>query len=138
MKWWVLIFFGCLIHAGQAQQESEAISRIETKRYEAMTKADTVYLKFILSDDLVYTHSNGLVENKSEFIQSIISKKIVYKQIGVKEQKIKLYHKTAVITGVVKVSGSLNGKDFEIDLRYTNVYIKKDDWKLVVWQSLKI
>lgn len=138
MRWIVLILWGCFMGTGHAQQEAEAISRIESKRYEAMTKADTGYLRFILSDDLVYTHSNGLVETKTDFIQSISSKKIVYKQIGVREQKVKLHQKTAVVTGVLHVSGSLNGKDFDIDLRYTNVYIKEKEWRLLAWQSLKI
>lgn len=138
MRWIVLILLECCLGSVYAQQEAEAISRIESKRYEAMTKADTGYLRFILSDDLVYTHSNGLVETKTDFIQSISSKKIVYKQIGVREQKIKLHQKTAIVTGVLHVSGSLNGKDFDIDLRYTNVYIKEKEWKLLAWQSLKI
>ena len=122
----------------QSQNQKEAISRIETKRYEAMTTKDTNYLKFILADDLVYTHSNGLVESKSEFIQSIIDGKIVYGKIGIKEQKVRCYDRTAIINGVLHVEGSLNGKEFSIDLRYTNVYIKNTDWKLVTWQSLKI
>jgi hypothetical protein len=138
MRWIVLFLLECCMGSVYAQQEAEAISRIESKRYEAMTNADTGYLRFILSDDLVYTHSNGLVETKTDFIQSISSKKIVYKQIGVREQKIKLHQKTAVVTGVLHVAGSLNGKDFDIDLRYTNVYIKEKEWKLLAWQSLKI
>ena len=122
----------------KAQDQKEAISRIETKRYEAMTTKDTNYLKFILADDLVYTHSNGLVETKNEFIQSIISGKIVYGKIGIKEQRIRCYDRTAIIHGILHVEGSLNGKEFLIDLRYTNVYIKNTDWKLVAWQSLKM
>lgn len=121
-----------------AQDEAAAISRIESKRFEAMSKKDTNYLKFILSPDLVYTHSNGMVETKSDFIQSIATEKIIYQQIGVKEQKIRLYEMTAVVTGIIHVKGMLQQKEFEIDIRYTDVYIKTNDWKLVVWQSLKL
>jgi hypothetical protein len=138
MKFLTFLVLVLNIQIGFSQDEAAAISRIETKRFEAMSKKDTNYLKFILSPNLVYTHSNGLVESRNDFIHSIATEKIVYQQIGIKEQKIKLYHKTAVVTGVIHVKGLLKEKEFEIDIRYTDVYIKTDDWKLVVWQSLKL
>lgn len=138
MKYILFLILSVSSHATFAQDEAMAISRIEAKRFEAMTKRDTNYLKFILSPDLVYTHSNGMVETKNDFIHSITTEKIIYQQIGIKEQKIKLFDKTAVITGIVHVKGILQQKEFEIDIRYTDVYIKNQDWKLVVWQSLKL
>lgn len=138
MKYLLTLLIVFIASAGFTQDEIAVISRIEAKRFEAMTKQDTNYLKFILSPDLVYTHSNGLVETKSDFIQSMISGKIVYQQIGVKEQKVKLFNKTAVVTGIIHVKGLLQGKAFEIDLRFTDVYINTQDWKLVAWQSLKL
>lgn len=134
LVFFIFLFTGVSI----AQKDAEALSRIETKRYDAMSKLDTNYLKFILAEQLVYTHSNGMVETKREFINSIISGKIVYKTIGIKEQKINIIQKTALITGVLNVKGALNGKEFDLDLRYTVVYIKFEDWKLVAWQSLKL
>lgn len=116
-----------------------SISALEMKRFTAMTQKDTVFLKKILSDGLVYTHSNALVESKQSFLESIKTGKIIYKSMESEEMKVRILDKTAIINGVVKVSGSLNDKEFTIRLRYTDVYHKnKGGWQLENWQSLKL
>ena len=49
----------------------DPVLNAESARFEAMIRRDTVQLRQVLSDDLVYIHSNGLVETKMEHISSI-------------------------------------------------------------------
>jgi len=134
----IVLFSGTYIFAQSPVENS--ISDLEMKRFTAMTQKDTVFLKKVLSDGLVYTHSNGLVESKNDFLNSIKTGKIVYKSMESEEMKVRILDKTAIIiNGIVKVTGLLNEKEFTLRLRYTDVYHKnKKDWQLETWQSLKL
>jgi hypothetical protein len=132
-----IVFISQTLFAQTALQNT--ISALEMKRFTAMTQKDTVFLKKVLSDGLVYTHSNALVESKQSFLESIKTGKIVYKSMESEEMKVRILDKTAIINGIVKVSGSLNDKEFTLRLRYTDVYHKnKGGWQLEAWQSLKL
>lgn len=120
-------------------KKQRLLENIELRRFEAMTKKDIDFLQNVLSDDLTYTHSNGLFETKTDHLDNIRSGNLIYKTMQPESMKIQVYGKTAVITGFVNVTGLLKDKEFNLRLRYTDVYIrKKGKWKLVAWQSLKI
>jgi len=109
-------------------------------RFEAQIKQNTDALQSLLADDLIYIHSNALTETKSDFIASVQSGKIVYADMQAEPGSIiRQKGKTAIITGVVAVSGSYKSTAFAIRLRYTSVYRKKRGiWELTSWQSLKL
>lgn len=111
----------------------------ESKRFAAMTRADTATLKQLLADDLVYIHSNALIENKAEHLAAIASRKLVYEKMERTSATVRFYGKTALVNGTVKVHGILKGNTFELSLLYLAVYRKKRDaWLLVNWQSTRI
>lgn len=133
----LLIFFTFnLIAQNKVQRQLEAI---ENQRFEAMVKKDTAFLQTALADDLTYTHSNGFVENKAQHIENIKAGTIEYRSMQPESANIQVYKKTAVINGFVKVSGVYKDTEFNIRLRYMDVYIKKrGKWRLAAWQSVKV
>ncbi len=115
------------------------IEALEHQRFEAMTTKNISFLKTVLADDLSYTHSNGLIEDKTAHLENIENGRLQYRSIQSEEMKVRLRRHTAVGTGIVNVTGVLNEKEFDIRLRYTDVYVKeKGKWRLVAWQSLKL
>lgn len=118
--------------------KTTALITLQNERFAAMVKSDTNYLKSMVDDGLVYIHSNGLVQDKQAFISSITNRTIVYHAIEPVEQQVRVYEKSAVINGVVKVKGSINNKAFDISLRFTDVYRYQKKWIMVSWQSLKL
>ncbi len=94
----------------------------------------------MLDDSLIYTHSNGLTESKTQHLVSIGSGTIVYHSMRREPgAKVRHYGKTALVNGKVNVSGLLNGKDFKVLLQYSAVYRKKQhSWLLLNWQSTRI
>lgn len=136
------ILLSCLlicstVCAGIAQR---SIAESEDMRFKAQVSKDTLALEKLLGDDLVYTHSNALTESKSDFIKSVRTGHITYQAIqpgGVRS--IRQYGKTGISNGVVNVTGLIGGGQFQMQLRYTAVYVKqKGAWRLVSWQSTKI
>ena len=58
----------CWLTNAQAQMTLVAekeIRDLETERFHAMEKSDVVTLDRILSDDLIYTHANGLRQSET-------------------------------------------------------------------------
>lgn len=111
----------------------------EQRRFETMVRKDTAALRDLLSDDLVYIHSNTMTESKSAHLTSIGSGKIVYEKMTREQAKVRRYGKTALSNGVVQVKVSLDGKPVELRLMYTATYLKKRGaWRLVNWQSTRI
>ena len=104
-----------------------------------MTKKDTVALKRLLSDDLIYLHSNSLQESKRAHISSIATGAIVYQKMTREKVQVRRYGKIAVTNGAVQVEGRLKSTQLDLHLAYTAVYKKKKKtWQLVNWQSTRI
>lgn len=110
----------------------------EARRFAAMTQADVAALAPMLSEDLVYVHSNAMKENKQEHLKAISTKKLIYQKMTREAAQVRFYGKTALVNGKVNVQGLLIDKAFDIQLLYLAAYRKKKGaWQLVHWQSTK-
>ena len=133
-EFFFLVVFMVAIHGLPAQEA--AVFAAETARFQAQTKRDAAALDALLHEELYYLHSNGLIESKKDFINSVRGGKIVYASMEATDRRLRVYGKTAVLTGLVTVSGQYQGKEFELGLYYTSVYRKRRGrWQLVNWQS---
>ena len=88
-------------------------------------------LEKTLDDRVQYIHSNGWIQNKREIIDDAKSGKLVYQKVLIKEASVRVYGKSAVVTGLGTFEGINTGNPFSIELRYTEVYVKTGSrWKL--------
>ena len=116
-----------------------AVVNIEKERFAALVSKDYAYLDKVLADDLYYCHSNGHIGTKSSFVQSIKDGKLTYQEMVPEELKVRIYGKTAVITGQCAAKVLSNGQQLNTRFRFTDVYVKnKAGWQMVSWQSLRI
>jgi ketosteroid isomerase-like protein len=134
------LLLSVMVYASFAQTAAEqAVMAAEKQRFEAQVKKDYAVLENVLADDLIYFHSNGNTDSKASYIQSIKDGKSKYDAINAEEMKVRVYGKTAVITGVCAVKAENNGQTINTRLRYTDVYVKKGkQWQMVSWQSLRL
>ncbi len=132
----LLLFAICSLNAQSKKAQQVLLN--ETRRFEAMMRADTAALKPMLAQELVYVHSNALKENKLEHLAAIATRKLVYQKMDREVANVRFYGKTALVDGVVKVQGILNGNAFEVRLLYIAAYRKKQGiWQIVHWQSTR-
>lgn len=124
--------------AGPSPAE-RTVLETEARRFEFMTKSDTIALAPMLADDLVYMHSNGLTESKIQHLNAISTGRLHYNTMHREEAHVRLYGKIAITNGLLHAMGVLNGNPFDLHLRYTAVYQKqKHGWRLLNWQSTRI
>ena len=115
------------------------LAQLERQRFEAMTEKNVEFLDGVLADELTYGHSNGLIESREDHLRNITSGDITYLEMEPLEMDVRSFRRSAVITGLLRVKGLYRGKEFDIRLRYTDVYQKqKGRWRLVAWQSVKV
>ena len=137
---WIVFLTSFATQAIAQADPAPLMLRAEQSRFGAMTTADTAALRGMLHPDLLYIHSNGLEESAEDLVSSVAARDIIYQSFEPQQApRVQTFGKTALVDGLVRVSGRYRGDAFAVDLRYTSVYRKVDGrWLLIRWQSTKV
>lgn len=131
MRLLVIFTFVSSSSFAQSANEKEVLS-ISARKFVWMQNKQLDSLEAILDDRLMYIHSNGWVETKSEVIDDLKNGKLTYKQVKVIESNVRLWDDTAIVTGKGIFNVVLDGKPLEFNLGFSEVYILQyGKWKLV-------
>ena len=123
----------------QAQSAEEQVRQAERARFAAMVKADTAALDKLLAPELVYTHGDARRIDKAAFISDFKTGAFKYVTIDPKEINVKVYGDVAVVAGAAAMQIVNNGAPASIQIRYTNVHVKRNGaWQMVAWQATRI
>ncbi len=105
----------------------------------ALLGKDSVALSRLLSDDVTYGHTNGLIQTKQQLIHDVMTGVQDYKTITPGHMDIRTYGNTAVVVMGSSVNMIFAGKQLDLQMMITLTWIKmNNDWKLVARQSVKI
>jgi ketosteroid isomerase-like protein len=83
-------------------KQVEELASVEARWGDAIRSGDLATLEKILSDDLGYTHSNGAVVTKKNFIATFHPDVQVMEY---SERKIQRFGNAAILTGPVRITG---------------------------------
>ncbi len=132
----IFIFIQTFNQVFAEDSQIKEIEQIENARIKAMINGNYSVLDKILSEDLIYIHSHGKLETKTEFLNVLKSGKLKYKAIERGDLQIRPYDNVAVINGKAKLTVEYEGKEIIIPIRFTAVYKKSGgNWEMVNWQS---
>jgi len=159
---WILSAFLLLsLHAAFAQKEEKGheLQEIDLRREDeilnsikeldkAMVSSDTSTLNTLLSKEVHFKHSNGMVESKTELLNNLNSGYLRYLQIeqqgkseiGKWKGKKGGYWKDHTVTRDLHVVGELDGKPFDVVLTTKEHWVLVDDknkWVLLERQSVQ-
>ncbi|UOR06663.1 nuclear transport factor 2 family protein [Hymenobacter aerilatus] len=144
---WLLVLLPALSFAQTPTAKDKAavqeVERLERQRFEAQVKKDYAFLEKAFADDLVYTHSNGKQNGKTDYIQSIRDGKSQYEKIDVEALNVRTYNngQTAVVNGTITITlpPTADANPNLAHIKYVVVQIKdpKKGWQVVLWQSQK-
>lgn len=100
-------------------------------------KQDKALLQRYLSEDLVYTHGGGRSQTKAEYIADVMTGPSHYESMTERDTKIRLYGKTAVLTGFVDVKPP-KGELYRV--RTLEVYVQHSGghWQLAQKESVRV
>ena len=124
---------------GEDDPRVAAVLAADDARIAAMTAADTVALAPLLSPDLRYSHSNGVVDTKASLLELIggkatryISYRLVERGVRFASPEIALEH------GRAEVVLEKDGKQTEATFLFLAVWRFEDGaWRFLEWQSAR-
>ena len=107
------------------------IITLHKKKFDWLISKQYDSLSALFNDNIEYIHSNGWIENKTDIIADLKSVKLNYKRVEVSEAKVRISKNVAILTGKGVFFVTMDNKDLEIKLLYSEVYIKeKGKWLL--------
>ncbi|MCH6234991.1 nuclear transport factor 2 family protein [Cognataquiflexum rubidum] len=136
-----LLLLGSRMEVSAQSSEEKNVSKAIDGLVVAMIAADKDMLNAQLSDALQYGHSSGLIQDKSGFVNEVVSKApLVYQSIEREKEVIKLSKKTATVSHILVIKGKNPAGD-PVNLRIGNMMVwekEKSGWKLLARQAYKL
>jgi len=140
-KLWLVLFFGLALSAvmAQSKEEKEVLDRVEMWR-KAVLAQDLKTLDKVFANAMTYGHSNGHMDTKSSFIETIRDKKEVYKVLNLGDMTVSIVGDNALVrhkmTGLVDLADGTVSKP---NLGVLQVWNKtKNGWQLLARQAFKL
>ena len=119
--------------------QEAALRRAELARFAANDAADAKVLETLLDEGLEYVHSNGELDSKKSFIDSLVTGKRDYVSSNASIETIRFFGDVAIIRGKVKVTVVDAGNSKDLHIGYTDVWVRKNgDWKMTAWRSARL
>ena len=136
----LLLLVALTTTAQTGSKDKDAVIAAEKARFAAQVTKDYSALDQLFGDELFYQHSNGDVDNKMSFIQSIRAGKRSYDAISLDSSSVRIYGNTAIVNGICSYTQRFSdGQPNNSQLRYSDVWVKRSRrWQLVNWQAHKI
>jgi ketosteroid isomerase-like protein len=116
------------------------LKAIEQQWLDAYMKSDASFIKNLEADDYWFIEPDGTVSTKDQDVKSVTDKTFVLKSATMSDFKCRMLGENgAVVTMILKMSGSDEGEQFSGDYRGTDVFEKKGGkWMAVAGQLTKV
>jgi ketosteroid isomerase-like protein len=137
-KWILYLLSATMLCAAtpDAKTEKEVMAAMEAYK-QALIKRDADALSKVLSDDVVYTHSSNLHQDKAAVLESLKGPTFA-EGVDFKDLKVHVYGNTAVVVGDVDFHNVANGTSSTIRLNILHVLVKgPKGWQLVARQAVR-
>ena len=116
-------------------KEAAVSAAVENLR-KAMAESDKASLEKLTEAELLYSHSSGRVENKAEFIATLVGPKSGFSAIALSDQTVNVIDDIALVRH--KFIGTRKGDGNKMNLAVLTVWRERQgQWKLLARQAAK-
>lgn len=120
-------------------QDEKGLQLAAADFHNALIAKDTAKLKNMLSEKLVYGHSNGWKENRQEMINNLYNGTIQYLKIQSVDEQVTIEGNTGCIRATLDIDVIMDGKTLPFRLHGLQVWVwKNKKWQLLSRQSVKL
>jgi hypothetical protein len=115
------------------------ILKLEGSLREAQINSDLNALSSLLSEDLIYIHSNGYVDNYQSYLEKINLGILKYQNIEIETERLMIEEEIVIKHSIMKGTVLVMGANKSIFSRITSLWLpEKGGWKLRSFQSTTI
>jgi len=137
----LLIATALLTLGGADESPVAALQAADDARVAATKAADAAQLEAIISEELHYAHSNGVVDTKDSFIELVTSGKTKYVAVDYEERKFTFpAPQIALMTGRARIVVQTANGGMDSVLNFLAVWRQEADgkWRFLAWQSCRL
>src|SRR5258708_30917193 len=130
-------FFAPTVHA--AESATDVVRRADAARLKAMLAGDGGGLARVFSDEVVFIHSDGRSESKTDYIKNLTAGDTAYADLKTADVNARqIAADVIVLSGAQEMRKKLGPTWSEIKLRFISVWRNEGGtWRMVAWQSMK-
>ena len=109
--------------AAACPADPDAIKALDTEYQAAVERSDAATMDRLLADDFVLVIGKGTVYHKADLLASARDGKLRYERQSDSRQQVHIYGDTAVITALLSLKYTQDGKPAEYQLWFSDVYV---------------
>jgi len=114
------------------EQDVATLTRLSNDWDQAIVRKDEKAIAGNMAEDFRQIDGYGNLETKRSFVAGIVDPKLTINPYTVEEFDVRLYGDTALLSGRTHMTGMYDGKAFESNYRYIDIYVRRGgSWKIV-------
>lgn len=137
----LLLLIGLVsVASAQTKDEKDVAAAVESLRA-VMVDPDKSKLEALVAPELSYGHSSGKVDDKTSFIESLLSGASDFVSINLQDQTIRVAGNTAIVRHklVGETADKSKGTTAPVNLGVLTIWQKQGgNWKILARQAVKI
>jgi hypothetical protein len=117
-----------------------ALQAADRVRVEAMQSGNRAQLGSVFSDELRYAHSNGIVDSKASFVETLGTGKTKYLSYKYEERQFSFpVPGIALMSGRAQIKAEAGGTLMDSVLSFLAVWREEQgQWRFLAWQSCRL
>src|SRR5438128_5823183 len=128
-----------IVPARADADEEEAVKQAVDALRKAILAQDKAKLEALAAAQLSYSHSDARVEDKSKFIDGVMTRKAVIKSIDFPDLTVAIVENNAIVRHLWVSESELDGKVTNTKIGVLQVWQKQDSgWKLLARASYRL
>jgi ketosteroid isomerase-like protein len=117
------------------EDDKATVARLDTEYQLAVKRNDEINMGRILADDFVLISGGGQVFTRAQLLEEARKKRIHYEQQDEITQVVRVWGDTAVVTALLWLKGTDDGKPFDRKVWFSDTYARTPaGWKYVLGQ----
>ena len=128
-----------IVPAMAGTDDEEAVKQAVEALRKAILAQDKATLETLAAEQLSYSHSDAHLEDKTKFINAIMTRRAVFKSLEFPELTIAIAGNNAIVRHLWVSESELDGKVTNTKIGVMQVWQKQNDgWKLLARSSHKL
>lgn len=125
--------------APAATGDEQQITAAEKSWASAVIAKDFAKLDAMLTPDLIYAHSTGVIDDKTQYLQKMKTGKQNYAGIEHKSTTVRMHGDSAVAHSMIRMHGTNAAGPFDDNVMALHLWVKsKGKWLLAAHQTTKV
>ena len=135
----MVCFSAISLFATAQTKETQHVEKAVAFLLKALESGERDALEQIASADLSYGHSSGLIENKKEFIEALVSKTSDFVKIAVANQTVSVTGNIAIVRHRLDANVIDKGTPKDLQLNILLIFRKETgEWKLLARHASRV